>query len=107
MSKGQLMMRIVAGGYLAYVGFGIARDVIAERPDNFVIYLIVSIIFMVLGGIWCVQALRKYIKHDYVDIWREDREETPKRESSEPSVAEVLPSEPNAKEKSDEEPDGE
>lgn len=90
MRKGQLMMRIVAGGYLAYIGFDVARDVIAKQPDNYVIYLIISIIFMVVGGIWCVQALKKYVKHDYVDIWRDDKEGDSQKNSVKPSVAEAI-----------------
>ena len=50
MTKGRLTIRIIAGGYLAYVGFGLARDVIAEKPENYLVYLLFGALFMAVGG---------------------------------------------------------
>lgn len=68
MTKGRLTVRIIAGGYLAYIGFGLARDVMAEKPENYLIYLLFGVFFMAVGGVWCFLALKRYIRHEYDDI---------------------------------------
>lgn len=68
MTKRRLTVRIIAGGYLAYTGFGLVRDVMAERPENYPMYLLFGAFFMAVGGAWCLLALKRYIRHDYDDI---------------------------------------
>ncbi len=75
MTKGRLTIRIIAGGYLAYVGFGLARDVIAEKPENYLVYLLFGVLFMAVGGAWCFLALRRYIKRDYEELWEDPKDE--------------------------------
>ncbi len=71
MTKGRLTIRIVAGGYLAYVGFRLTRDVLTDKPENYLAYLLFGALFMVVGGVWCALALKRYIKHDYEEIWED------------------------------------
>lgn len=87
MTKGQLTLRIVAGGYLAYLGFGLARDAITKQMDNYVIFLTVGVIFMALGGVWCIQALRKYVRHDYEDVWKEAESREEEQDRQETAIA--------------------
>lgn len=68
MTKGQITIRIIAGGYLAYLGFGLVRDMLMKRPDHYIIYLLFGILFIVVGGIWCFLALKRYLRHDFADI---------------------------------------
>lgn len=81
MTKGRLTIRIVAGGYLAYVGFGLAKDVLTEKPEHYLAYLLFGIFFMLVGGVWCFLALKRYIKHDYKEIW-EDINDDPETEQA-------------------------
>lgn len=69
MTKGRLTIRIIVGGYLAYIGFGLVRDVMAEKPENSLLYLIIGVFFMAVGGVWCFLALKRYVRHEYEDIW--------------------------------------
>lgn len=68
MTKGQITIRIIAGGYLAYLGLGLVRDMIMKKPDNHIIYLLFGILFIIVGAVWCFLALRRYIRHDFADI---------------------------------------
>ena len=70
MTKGRLTIRIIAGGYLAYVGFGLA-----EKPENYLVDLLFGALFMAVGGTWCFLALRRYIRRDYEELWEEPKDE--------------------------------
>lgn len=68
--KGRLVIRILAGGYLVYLGIRLTRDVLSDRPENYVFLALAGAAFIVLGGIWFVKGLLNYLRYDSVD--RED-----------------------------------
>lgn len=83
MTKGQITIRIIAGGYLAYLGFGLVKDMIVQKPDNYIIYLLFGIVFMVVGGIWCFLAFKRYIRHDFQETGERSESDCGKEEGGE------------------------
>ena len=75
MSKGRVLFRIVVGGYLAYMGFSLAGRAISERPENYILYTAIGVIFLAVGVVWCAGALLRFARHDYDDGTGEGRKE--------------------------------
>lgn len=44
------IFKVIAGGYLAYLGVTLCRDVLKARPDNYVLFLIAGVVFIGVGG---------------------------------------------------------
>lgn len=61
-NKSRLYLYVAAGVYLAYNGIGLVRSAVTERPDNFVLYLGIGVIFVVLGGSFAIRSIRKLSK---------------------------------------------
>ena len=68
MTKGRLFLYIVAGGYVAYTGFGLSQNALTQRPDSYMIYLIFGVLFIAIDGVLAVSSARKLLKGDYVDF---------------------------------------
>ena len=76
MKKNSLFVRILGGALLLYQGYTLLRSVLADRPENMMMFLVTSIVFIVLGAYFMFIGCKKYIKHDYIDPDLEDDEET-------------------------------
>lgn len=67
MSKGRVFLRIIAGGYLAYTGAGLLKDVLSEKPEHYIVFAAAGILFVVFG-LWCmIMGLKAAVKHEYDD----------------------------------------
>lgn len=67
MSRGRLFFRIIVGGYLAYIGAGLTKDAFVEKPDNYIIFAGVGILFLGIGLGWLIRAVLMAARHEYVD----------------------------------------
>ena len=76
MKKNSLFVRILGGALLLYQGYTLLRSVLADRPDNMIMFIVTSIIFIILGGYFMFVGCKKYIKHDYIDPDLEDDDDT-------------------------------
>lgn len=68
MTKSRLFLYIIAGGYVAYTGLGLSQNALAQRPDNYMIYLFIGVLFVAVGGFLAVYNARKLLKGDYVNF---------------------------------------
>lgn len=76
MTKSRLYIYVIAGGYLAYTGFGLAKDALQQRPENYMLYLVIGILFAVIGGFFAVKSILRITKGDYADPMGELEDET-------------------------------
>ncbi len=67
MTKSRLYIYIIAGGYVAYTGIGLAKSALAQRPDNYLLYLIIGILFVATGGFFAVKSGIRIFRGDYAD----------------------------------------
>ena len=80
MNKKQLIVRVIAGGFLAYQGISLAKSVLADHPENEVMYLIFAAIFLICGIFFLALAVKRLVKGEYeeanMDIitYKEDEE---------------------------------
>ena len=97
-TKGRIMLMVIAGGYLAYLGGGLVSDAMKERPENYILYTVVGVLFLVIGAACCLFNLKKYIKHEYRDPFKDAIEEEEAEEDAQASEmdAEVSESEAQA-----------
>ncbi len=80
-----IIVRILAAIYLIYLGYSIIKDLLAESeaPDNQLLFIIVSIAFIILGILLIVSVIRNRSK----DTEEEDAE-SDQEASVEPNMAE-------------------
>lgn len=85
MTKSWLFLRIIAGGYLAYMGGGLVKDALMERPDSYVLYTSIGLVFVALGLWWSVRGVLMAVRHEYIEPGEEvfDPEEEPVKEITE------------------------
>ncbi len=69
-----LVIRLIAGGYIAYLGYNLVRDVVAgeEETSNPTLFMIIGIVFIILGAFIIIDMIRKQMK----DSGEEEDEET-------------------------------
>ena len=85
-TKGRIMLMVIAGGYLAYLGGGLVTDAMKEKPENYILYTVVGVLFLIIGAACCLFNLKKYIKHEYRDPFKDAIEEDgASEEDAEPS----------------------
>ncbi|MCI8561016.1 MAG: hypothetical protein HFH03_07860 [Dorea sp.] len=67
MIKSRLYIYIIAGGFLAYNGFGLAKSALTQRPENYIVYSVIGVLFIVIGGFIAVKNVLKISRGDYID----------------------------------------
>lgn len=67
MTKSRLYIYIIAGGYVAYTGLGLAKSAVSQKPDNYMMYLAIGILFIALGGFFVIKSFLKLSRGDYAD----------------------------------------
>ena len=93
-TKGRIMLMVIAGGYLAYLGGGLVTDAMKEKPENYILYTVVGVLFLIIGAACCLFNLKKYIKHEYRDPFKDAIEEDEaSEEDAEPSKSDADESE--------------
>lgn len=61
-----VMLRLIAGGYLAYLAFGLLKEYVKPGSGGQLIQIVCGVLFLAVGAVLAVWALRKLIKGDYV-----------------------------------------
>lgn len=90
MTKGSLTIRILAGAYLVYLGYSLVRDSVLNKPENFIVFLLIGLAFLILGATWCILGVKKYIKKEYTDYEESNIEEDDKVDSDQEVVKEEV-----------------
>lgn len=72
MGNRNIIFRVLLGGYLAYLGITLVTDAIKDKPEHYIIFMLVGIIFTVIGGGWLIYSLRSHFKNQK----KEEIEET-------------------------------
>lgn len=75
--RGRITIRIIAGGYLVYLGIDLIRNVITGKPDNALIFGAVGVLFLMVGAVVCVKSIRDYRncqKAEYEDTEEDESE---------------------------------
>lgn len=67
MTKSRLYIYTIAGGYVAYTGLGLIKNTLEERPDNYMIYLVIGIIFIAVGGFFAVNSVLRLSGGKYIE----------------------------------------
>ena len=62
-----LLIRILAGGYITYLGGKLLISSIKEQPENYILYVAAGIVFIIIGLIWLVRSGTKLVKKEYED----------------------------------------
>ena len=65
--KSSLFIRIVAGAYVIYLGGRLINSSLADRPDNYILYIVAGVIFALIGLYWLVGSGIKMVKKEYRD----------------------------------------
>lgn len=67
-NRGQMLFRIIAGIYLAYQGVNLLTKVIQNKPDNYMLYAVFAIVFIVVGVVFLIWAVKLFVKSEKEDI---------------------------------------
>ena len=84
-------LRIVLGGYLAYLGIRMLIQTINDRPANMMFMGVMAVLFAVVGIAYAVYSLKK--------VWEMKKEEmkSPEDDGSEPDIYQEEAAEEEAK----------
>lgn len=89
--KSSLFIRIVAGAYVIYLGGRLINSSLADRPENYILYIAAGVIFALIGLYWLVGSGIKMVKKEYRDdsirgrmSESENETETEENEAEEP-----------------------
>lgn len=58
---------MVAGGYLAFNGIDLIRNVMNEKPDNYILFSVAGVLFILFGLFMVVQAIKGLRKKEDID----------------------------------------
>ena len=50
---------------------GLVTDAMKEKPENYILYTVVGVLFLIIGAACCLFNLKKYIKHEYRDPFKD------------------------------------
>lgn len=75
MNKTRLYLYVIVGGYLAYTGFDLVQGAFAERPENYLLFIVIGIVFLVFGGILVIRSMGRIMRREYEDPLRDPLEE--------------------------------
>ncbi len=84
--KSSLFIRIVAGAYVIYLGGKLINSSLADKPDNYILYIAAGVIFALIGLYWLVGSGIKMVKKEYRDdsiMGRMNEAENGKKEETE------------------------
>ena len=65
--RSSLLIRILAGGYITYLGGKLLISSIKEQPEDYILYVAAGIVFIIIGLIWLVRSGTKLVKKEYED----------------------------------------
>ena len=65
--KSSLFIRIVAGAYVIYLGEKLINSSLADKPENYILYIAAGVIFALIGLYWLVGSGIKMVKKEYRD----------------------------------------
>ena len=82
--KSSLFIRIVAGAYVIYLGEKLINSSLADRPENYILYIAAGVIFALIGLYWLVGSGIKMVKKEY----RDEKKEEPVEETEESATPE-------------------
>lgn len=88
MGNGRIIFRVVAGGYLAYLGITLLMDSIKEKPDNYMWYMLVGTVFTLLGGFLLIWTIVSHFRGDKEASVEEKNETEIEANDSEENVIE-------------------
>lgn len=84
--KSSLFIRIVAGAYVIYLGGKLISSSVADKPENYILFIAAGVIFAAIGLYWLVGSVVKMVKKEYRDdsIMGRMKEAEGEKESDEP-----------------------
>ena len=103
MTKSRLFIYIIAGGYVAYTGAGLVKSAVSQRPDHYMPYLVIGLLFVVIGAFFVIKSFLKLSRGEYAEA--ADRFDEGRTDLAEDSRTEELPKE--VSKKADKEPERE
>lgn len=80
------VLAAIVGAYLVYTGGSLILDVISEKPDNMVLFIVMGVIFIIIGSWVVVSKLKKTM----LEISEQNNTEGEEDSSQEELVAEEL-----------------
>ena len=77
MNKRVSIIRVIAGGYLVYLGVNLFRSMQVEQPENYMLMYAASVVFVVIGALFAITGLRPMLKkpEDASEITGEESQE--------------------------------
>lgn len=74
-TKSRMMIRILAGGYLIYLGFDLMKGVLEGSSSNIMLFMLIGIAFIGIGLFLMINSGLVLYKKDYEDEQEEEPEE--------------------------------
>lgn len=76
MNKTRLYLYLIVGGYLAYTGFDLAANAFQNKLENYLLFLAVGILFLIIGAALAIRSLRRIVRGEYEDPLQDPQEDS-------------------------------
>ncbi|MEG0793303.1 MAG: hypothetical protein RR399_05730 [Lachnospiraceae bacterium] len=85
--KTRNMIQVLAGGYLIYLGGSLCKNVLESRPNNYILYILAGVFFVIVGGVLIIMNLKLMKDSSKQDIDIDADEETTDEETIDEETA--------------------
>lgn len=89
-NKGRDVLLLIAGGYLVYQGVQLISSVKTDQPDNAMFFMIVAVVFILVGGVYTISRILAMMKAPYEEALKNQEAESDEESSTEESGTEEL-----------------
>lgn len=87
MTKQTMIFRVLLGGVLAYTGIDLVKSALMEKPENYILFTLIGLVFTVIGAGWLITGYLKYRKNPIDPMAEEEEEEeTDSEEEAAPRI---------------------
>ena len=62
MSNNNSMLRAIAGAVLAFYGVKLLGMTMQDKPDNYILFAVIAVLFIAIGTIYAVNSFKNHMK---------------------------------------------
>ena len=62
MNNNYYILRVIIGAVLDFYGVKLLGMTLQNRPDNYILFIVIAIVFIAVGTIYAIYSIKNYMK---------------------------------------------